>query len=178
MKNKLPSTPAAVSEDPTIRGQSHRPRGIISLSQGYGPSAGVLFALTGDNNIYTYSAPFVSPLETVYTHSKLRSDCFYLSIEASPCGRWLASSGRGQTGNAFIFDVRSAGRAFPRSSADESVHLQGHFGQAGSLAWDESGGLASCADDGTVRMWRRDEVLRARCEEDPEAAKWNYKWGV
>ena len=35
--------------------------------------------------------------------------------------------------------------------------------------------LATCSDDGTVRVWRPDLEQLSKCREDPDAS-WNWKW--
>jgi hypothetical protein len=35
--------------------------------------------------------------------------------------------------------------------------------------------LATCSDDGTVRVWRPDLEQLGKCREDPDAS-WNWKW--
>lgn len=55
------------------------------------------------------------------------------------------------------------------------VELQGQSGEVGAVDWAE-GMLASCADDGTVRVWRPDLEVYRECEGDPERMKWDYCW--
>jgi len=35
--------------------------------------------------------------------------------------------------------------------------------------------LATCSDDGTVRVWRPDPTQIGKCRENPDAS-WNWKW--
>lgn len=58
-----------------------------------------------------------------------------------------------------------------------AVELRGQTGEVGAVDWAD-GSLASCADDGTVRVWRPDIEVARRCEEDPESAKWDWMWAV
>ncbi|KAH8830678.1 WD40-repeat-containing domain protein [Flagelloscypha sp. PMI_526] len=161
--------------DPTTAGPSRRPRGIVSLVHGAGPSAATVFALSSNNTVVTYSAPSLCPTPATYSHPNLQTDCFYLSASLSRCGEWLACSSRGPRGSVFVWDVRTCGRRRP--IMNQVAHLEGQVGRTGALSWSDDG-LVSCADSGTLRMWRRDEDLYRRCLDDIEASRWNYHWAT
>nr|GAT53910.1 small monomeric GTPase [Mycena chlorophos]GAT53911.1 small monomeric GTPase [Mycena chlorophos] len=82
--------------DPTMQ-TARRPRGIVSLAQGSGPSTGLLFALASDARIYIYDRDSLGSFGHTYTHSRLRTS-FYVGLDVSPCGRWLATGGAGVPG--------------------------------------------------------------------------------
>jgi denticleless len=63
------------------------------------------------------------------------------------------------------------------SYASAAVELRGQSGEVGALDWAE-GMLATCADDGSVRVWRPDVDVYNRCKADPEEAKWEWCWSV
>jgi len=37
--------------------------------------------------------------------------------------------------------------------------------------------LATCSDDGTVRVWRRDPEIRQQCDLNADA-RWEWTWGI
>jgi len=59
----------------------------------------------------------------------------------------------------------------------EAVVLSGQKGEVGALDWAEDT-LATCADDGTVRVWRPDLDRSRSCEENPEDAKVDWCWAT
>ena len=169
----------ATSTDPTTFNGS-RPRGIISVTQGHGPTAGFLFALAADSQIYTYSHASLEPIsERSYEHKNMKTNSFYVRVAASPCGRWLAS-GATAAGSVFLYDVSGASRSAvdePLAAQVSGVQLTGQSGEVAALDWaDEM--VATCADDGTVRVWRPDEEVYSRCRKDPEESKWEWAWST
>lgn len=175
-KNKpfLPKLYSSSLDPTTLRG-SRRPRGIISLASGTGPSAGLIFAFGADSQIHTYDLPTLTPLRTRLQHEKLQTNSFYVGLSVSPCGRWLACGGSGTQGNSFIFDVENACRPFV-SQACKGVELMGRAGEVGAVDWAQSM-LATCTDDGTVRIWRPDIVRHRWCQSQPEEG-WSWSWAV
>ncbi|KAJ7068037.1 WD40-repeat-containing domain protein, partial [Mycena amicta] len=150
---KLKEPPCILSSpaDPTVQSvESSRPRGIISLVQGSGPSVGLVFALGMDARIHTYDRDSLTAFGHSYTHANLRANV-YVGLAASPCGRWLASGGAGVSGSSFMFDVSNATRV---RAAEMGVELEGvGYGEAGNVDFGD-GMLATCWDDGIVRVWR------------------------
>ena len=163
--------------DPTILHGSLRPRGIVSLAKGTGPTAGLVFALGADSRVHTYALPSLTPLKTEYTDANMQSNSFYVGLALSPCGRWLASGGTGKQGRTFLFDVSNA--ALPSSTAmpQTGVELGAQLGEVGAVDWTSTT-LASCADDGTVRVWRPDIEMYRRCKEQPEEQRWDWSWAI
>jgi len=104
-------------------------------------------------------------------------------VSVSPCGRWLASGSAG--GSAFLWDVSRSGaphraRAWNHpSNSQESwtagVQLPGRAGEVGAVDWAKDA-LATCADDGVVRVWRPDVDVLHECMEDPEERAWHWSW--
>jgi denticleless len=160
--------------DPTSL-QGRRPRGILSLAAGRGPTAGYIFGLGADSQIHCYTLPSLTPdTSRRYTHPNLvSSGSFYVSISVSPCGRWLASGANSKDGKAFIFDV--ATRPSEINHASRGVQLNGQVGEVGAVDWAEDA-LATCADDGTVRVWRPDVGVYRSCVQQPEETRWDWAW--
>ncbi|KIJ70351.1 hypothetical protein HYDPIDRAFT_122064 [Hydnomerulius pinastri MD-312] len=166
--------------DPTTFNGSRRPRGISSLCAGSGPTASLLFALGADSRLHTYSSPSLIPLEAD-THQNLKTS-FYVRLASSPCGRWLASGCAGKSGSLFLFDVSNAARvsATPYArgcteSLSAAVELRGQTGEIGAVDWANDM-VATCADDGTVRVWRPNQEVYQKCLSDPEEERWNWSW--
>ncbi|THH09051.1 hypothetical protein EW145_g2286 [Phellinidium pouzarii] len=155
-----------------------RARGIISMALGMGPSAGRIFALSNDSRVHTYNTsgavgiPLSVPqADQAYTHRHMATNSFYVRTVVSPCGRWLASGGAG--GSAFLFDISVGGE---EKLGMQGVELKGQEGEVGAVDWAD-GALATCADDGTVRIWRPDIERYRMCMDNPVEAKWDWTWG-
>jgi denticleless len=175
--------PAFLShEDPTTHGGVHRARGLSGITPGHGPTTGMLFALGADSQVHVYHAATLQPLSGTrmgLAHPGLKGTSFYARTALSPCGRWLATGSAGLGGNAFMFDVGGLGSMLAQGqdvrASVHAVHLQGHVGEVGAPDWAD-GGLATCADDGTVRMWRPDVEVYRRCQAEPQEAQWDWSW--
>ncbi|KAJ7179370.1 WD40-repeat-containing domain protein [Mycena filopes] len=170
-KSKEPICLLSSPLDPTFSHGSPRPRGIISLVGGTGPTTGSVFALGADSRIHTYDRDSLAAFGNSYSHDNLQTN-FYVKLAASPCGRWLATGGAGVSGSSFMFDVSNATSA---SAARTGVELKGHSGDAGGVDW-APGMLSTCWDDGMVRVWRSDVETHRACVADPDARRWNWKW--
>lgn len=163
--------------DPTTSQASRRPRGIISLVDGTGPTTGLIFALGADSRIHTYARDSLAAAGKIYTHENLQTN-FYVKLAASPCGRWLATggAGHGASGSSFAFDVSNATHA-SGSGTETGVELKGYGGarDAGGVDW-ASDMLSTCWDDGMVRVWRPDIETYRACLERPEDKRWDWSW--
>ena len=103
------------------------------------------------------------------------TNSFYVRIAVSPCGRWLASGS--SKGSVFLYDVGAGERNRARQSSEIGVELNGQMGEVGALDWAD-GQLATCADDGTVRIWRPDYDVYSKCIEDPKEARWDWNFAM
>jgi len=75
-----------------------------------------------------------------------------------------------------LFDVSNAYRpSHAREGA--GVGFKGQVGEVGAVDWAQ-GMLATCADDGTVRVWRPDVEVYNHCVEKPEESKWDWSWST
>ncbi|KAH9978023.1 WD40-repeat-containing domain protein [Lactifluus volemus] len=143
--------------DPTIVEGARRARGLTSVVAGTGATCGLLFGL----------AP-------KYAHQ-----LFLGTLALSPDGRSLlsGSSGTDKGASAFLFDVsQTALAASPILPDSAGVELPGQKGEVGGVDWAQDM-LATCSDDGTVRVWRFDPGIRQQCDSEPDA-RWNWTWGV
>lgn len=113
--------------------------------------------------LYDLMRPTLGATHTLEGHS---SETFYVKAVFSPDGRHVASGSSDKLG--YVWDVE-------RPSAPP-VQLAGHAGEVTTLdfchAQDESlaMSLASCSDDGTVRVWARDRLPAERTFITPERA--------
>jgi len=57
----------------------------------------------------------------------------------------------------------------------KGIELKGQRGEVGALDWAD-GMLATCADDGSVRIWRPDVDVYRKCLQEPEESKWEWCW--
>ncbi|KDQ64764.1 hypothetical protein JAAARDRAFT_28403 [Jaapia argillacea MUCL 33604] len=136
-----------------------------------------------------------------YAYANMHATNFYVRTAVSPCGRWLASGSSSRLGKVFLFDVSSASSALSPSSRSHSsragygsgVGVELSFthshpssnplptqmrGEVGALDWAADGMLATCVDDGTVRVWRPDLEVHKRCVEYEGEERWNWCWAV
>jgi denticleless len=104
----------------------------------------------------------------------MQTNSFYVKSSLSPCGNWLAT-GSSSEGRAFLYDVSNAGRGFQIEGMTAGVELKGHVGEVGAVDWAFEM-LTTCADDGTVRVWRPDIEVHHRCIRNPDEEKWNWCW--
>jgi denticleless len=167
----VPSEVYSSSIDPTLYG-SKRPRGIISLAQGTGPTAGLIFAVGADSRIHTYDLPTLTARNT-FSHENMQTSSFYVGLSVSPCGRWLSCGGSGKKGNSFLFDVESAGRTGYNSQ--KGFELKGLTAEVGAVDWTQDS-LAMCLDDGIVRIWRPDVGRHIQCLKNPAENMWDWLW--
>ncbi|KAF6762574.1 cell division cycle protein cdt2 [Ephemerocybe angulata] len=175
-KPKPPPVLLSSPIDPTTLQGSRRARGILSLAAGSGPTAGLIFGLGADSNIHCYSLPSLEPQTSrQYSHPNLKASSFYVTLSVSTCGRWLASGGTSTDGRAFLFDVE-ASRSSGNSPSPTAVQLSSQRGEIGAVDWAQDA-LATCADDGTVRIWRPDVEVYRGCVEMPEKKRWDWAWG-
>jgi denticleless len=159
------------------------------MMAGSGPTAGLLFGLGNDSRIHTYDMVTLEPLSGwtttpdtdmwSYCHENMRTNSFYVRLAMSPCGRWLASGGA-RDGCAYLFDVSSSSRSRVRSGIysdmrGAGIQLRGQKGEVGAVDWTPDH-LATCADDGTVRLWRPDLETYRKCGAEPEEMRWGWSW--
>lgn len=105
----------------------------------------------------------------------MQASSFYVGLSLSPCGNWLACGASSPKSSSFLFEVGGAGRPRGHVEFGRAVELPGQKGEVGSVDWAE-GCLATCADDGTIRVWRPDIEAYRHCQEEPEEAQWDWYW--
>ncbi|SRR6266403_2515268 len=173
--------PVAMSEsDPTTVKGGRRARGLASIVAGTGPTDGLLFGLGVDSCVHTYAASTLHPMSPrgTFKHPNMNTN-FWARLAISPDGKSIVSgsSGTGKGASAFLFDVSQTAMAAPPILPDTAgVELHGQGGEVGAVDWAQDM-LATCADDGTVRVWRFDPETRQQCDLEADA-QWTWTWGV
>jgi len=167
--------------DPTITEGARRARGLASVVAGTGPTTGLLFGLGVDSRVHTYAASTLLPLSQkgTFKHPNMNTNSFWVRLALSPDGKSLVSgsSGTGKNASAFLFDVSRIALAAPAILPDlGGVELPGQEGEVGGVDWAHDM-LATCSDDGTVRVWRRDPEIRQECDTNADA-RWDWTWGI
>ena len=174
--------PAAMSAfDPTVVEGGRRARGLASIVAGTGPTCGLLFGLGVDSRVHTYAASTLLPMSPkgTFKHPNMNTNSFWVRLALSPDGRSIVSgsSGTDKGASAFLFDVSQTALAAPSIFPDTAgVELPGQKGEVGGVDWAQDM-LATCADDGTVRLWRFDPEMRHQCDSEADA-QWTWTWGV
>ena len=78
-----------------------------------------------------------------YRQKDLDTNSFYIGLDISPCGQYLASGSRDS--NVYIWDCLNPLKNY---------RLLGHKAETTAVAWSPRGlELASCSDDMTCRIW-------------------------
>ncbi|KAF8268292.1 WD40-repeat-containing domain protein [Lactarius quietus] len=150
---KRPVQPVTMSAfDPTITEGARRARGLASVVAGTGPTT-----------VHTYAASTLLPLSQkgTFKHPNMNTNSFWVRLALSPDGKSLVSA------SAFLFDVSRIALAAPAILPDLGV---------GGVDWAHDM-LATCSDDGTVRVWRRDPEIRQECDVNADA-RWEWTWGI
>ncbi len=181
-QKKRAAQPAAMSAfDPSIVEGGRRARGLSSVVAGTGPTYGLLFGLGVDSRVHTYAASTLLPLSQkgTFKHPNMNTNSFWVRLALSPDGRTLVSgsSGTDKGASAFLFDVSQTTSAFPPILPDSAgVELPGQKGEVGGVDWAQDM-LATCSDDGIVRVWRLDPEIRQQCDLEADA-RWTWTWGI
>ena len=166
--------PVATSAfDPTTFEGGRRARGLASIVSGTGPTSGLLFGLGVDSRVHTYAASTLLPLSPhgTFKHPNMNTNSFWVRLAIAPDGRSIVSGSSaviGKGASAFLFDVSQTAMAAPSILPDiTGVELHGQRGEVGGVDWAQDM-LATCTDDGTVRVWRFDPETRQRCDSEAD----------
>jgi denticleless len=167
--------------DPTTIEGGRRARGLASIVAGTGATDGLLFGLGVDSRVYTYAASTLLPMSPkgTFKHPNMNTNSFWVRLAISPDGRSIVSGSLGtdKRASAFLFDVSQTAVAGPSILPDTAgIELHGQKGEVGGVDWAQNM-LATCADDGTVRVWRFDPETRQQCDLEADA-QWTWTWGV
>lgn len=128
-----------------------------------------------DSRIHTYALPTLACQAAGFSDDSMQTTSFYAGLALSPCGNWLACGASSPKSSTFLFEVTGAGRSCGPIAVRRAVEVQGQKGEVGAVDW-ANGSLATCADDGTVRVWRPDIEVYRQCRENPDEAQWDWCW--
>lgn len=171
-KTKAACHLASSHDDSTLSHGARRARGIVNIQLGSGPTSGLIFALGQDSRIHTYSLATLDAQPSSYVHPNLQISTFYVGMAISPCGRFIASGSVGTTGSTYLFDVSRAGQPFV--STECGIELHGQRSEIGGVDWGHDM-LATCADEGTVHVYRPNAEMYSKCIEGDKDAR--MEWG-
>ena len=136
--------------------QPSRPRrGITSLALAPNGSSRVAASYSDSHiAVFDHNAPSAGPKCHLRAPGLSFQTSFYVKTAFSPCGTHLASGSR--DGEVYVWHADRP-RAPPAA-------LAGHAGEVSAVDWSpaEFGCLASCADDGTARVWAVDRAAGDR----------------
>ncbi len=159
--------------DPSSVSERKRSRGIVSISQGSGPTSSVLFTLGMNSSIHTYSRADLRPIGIPHKHPSMLTNSFGAGLALSPCGRWIACSSVSVEPTLYLFDVENVTRTWEVN--DQGVELRGAFGRMGKLDWVLME-LAVNNDAGSVSLWRPSAHVYWHCQDQPCIASTTWAW--
>ena len=125
-----------------------RPRGVVGMVL---PDQTHVIVLARDSRVYVYERTTLKPTQATMGDAMLRTNSAFASIALSPCRRWIAAGGL--YGTVVIFNVEKTGFREDARYRPTPVCVEAPHGEINGIAWTNSG-LVTCADDGSVRMWR------------------------
>ncbi|KAI9468773.1 WD40-repeat-containing domain protein [Coemansia mojavensis] len=156
---KLLPTPVTLS---SLASSSKRSRGTASLS--LDSDGARLFSACNDNSVYVHNALLLSQPIARLAAPEFECQSFNVGTAASPCSRYLAAGS--SNGNVVVWELDS----LSANSSGRYAVLQGHNKEAGCIAWypgKDRIQLATCGDDGVLRIWNEDSVLAEAAKTDP-----------
>ncbi|KAJ2389370.1 hypothetical protein H4S02_002398 [Coemansia sp. RSA 2611] len=162
----LPQPVAASLLPPAAR----RARGTSSLA--LDPDATRLYAACNDSAVYVHSA--LAPARPLARLAAPEFECrsFNVGTAMSPCGRHLAAGS--STGSVVVWELDR----FGTNASGRRAVLQGHAKEAGCVAWNPDSTrleLATCGDDGILRVWHEDALLAESASRDPvNRCSWGF----
>lgn len=102
-----------------------------------------MYACCSNNHIYEFDSTTLLHTNT-FTNPTYESSSFYIKIDLSVCGNYLASGSKDS--DVYIWDTKD--------HLKQAV-LKGHRAEVTSVAWSRKElKLASSSDDMSVRLWR------------------------
>ncbi|KAJ1859869.1 hypothetical protein LPJ73_001647 [Coemansia sp. RSA 2703] len=134
-------------------------RGIASLA--LDPDGTRIYAPCNDSRIHVHNSLRIGESIAQLQAPEFVCRGFSSGAAASSCGRYLAAGSA--TGAVVVWELDR----FGTNSSNRRAVLEGHMRDAGCVAWNpQRTQLASCADDGLMRLWDldADEVERGKAD--------------
>ncbi|KAJ2902691.1 hypothetical protein GGI21_004528, partial [Coemansia aciculifera] len=170
------SAPTRASEPPMpvaasfLATSSGRSRGTSSLA--LDPDGTRLYSACNDNRVYVHNALSLGSPIAQLEAPEFECSSFNITTSASPCGRHLAAGS--SSGSVVVWELDTYGQ----NSSRRRAVLQGHIKEAGCVAWypgAEKTQLATCGDDGTMRVWDINAELADAARVDPmRKCRWGF----
>ncbi|KAJ2351564.1 hypothetical protein GGF43_003997 [Coemansia sp. RSA 2618] len=141
---------------------SKRSRGTSSLS--LDPDGTRLYSACNDNSVYVHNA--LAPAQPIdrLTAPEFECQSFNVGTSMSPCGRHLAAGS--SSGSVVVWELDR----FGANTSGRRAVLQAHTKEAGCVAWypgRDKMQLATCGDDGVLRVWEENAMLAESAQADP-----------
>ncbi|KAJ2066625.1 hypothetical protein GGI08_001777 [Coemansia sp. S2] len=160
-------TPAATS---LLASSAGRSRGTSSLT--LDPDGTRLYSACNDNRVYVHNALLPDTPIAQLDAPEFECSSFNITTSVSPCGRHLAAGSA--NGSVVVWELDMYGQ----NSSKRRAVLQGHIKEAGCVAWylgAEKTQLATCGDDGTMRVWDINAELADAAKADPmKRCRWGF----
>ncbi|KAJ2527048.1 hypothetical protein GGH20_003240, partial [Coemansia sp. RSA 1937] len=147
-----------------------RSRGTASLS--LDPDGTRLYSACNDNSVYVHNALMPGQPIARLTAPEFECQSFNIGTSMSTCGRHLAAGS--SSGNVVVWELDRMGT----NSSGRRAVLQAHTKEAGCVAWypgKDKMQLATCGDDGILRLWEENAKLAESAKTDPTK---QCSWGV
>ncbi|KAJ2175101.1 hypothetical protein GGF45_003947 [Coemansia sp. RSA 551] len=147
-----------------------RSRGTASLS--LDPDGTRLYSACNDNSVYVHNALMPGQPIARLTAPEFECQSFNVGTSMSTCGRHLAAGS--SSGNVVVWELDRMGT----NSSGRRAVLQAHTKEAGCVAWypgKDKTQLATCGDDGVLRLWEENAKLAESAKTDPTK---QCSWGV
>ncbi|KAJ1735647.1 hypothetical protein LPJ61_000442 [Coemansia biformis] len=160
-------TPVASSQ---LLSPTQRSRGTSSLL--LDPDGTRLYSACNDSRVYVHNALALGQPISRLAAPEFECQSFSIGLAISPCGRHLAAGS--SSGSVVVWELDR----FGQNSGMRRAVLQGHAKEAGCVAWYPGGErvqLATCGDDGILRVWEENPRLAAAGRSDPmNRCSWGF----
>ncbi|KAJ1649636.1 hypothetical protein IWQ61_009340 [Dispira simplex] len=140
--------------DPPVDSR-RRPRAISALTRS--PDGAFLFAMSADHQIYMYNSYHLRQPVATFTAPSFRCASLYMKPATSHDSEFLAAGSSDH--RIYIWAIASP--------STPPLVLQSHTQEVGAVAWSRHRleTLASCSDDGTLRLWQVDDRYAPKVRE-------------
>lgn len=156
-------------EQSQVSSLTSRARGTSSLS--LDPDGTRLYSACADNSVYVHNALRLGSPIARLTAPEFSCNNFSITTSMHPQGQYLAAGS--SSGLVVIWELDR----FGNNSSKRRAVLSGHMKETGSVAWypgQERTQLATCGDDGLLRIWDLDGEMSEQGRGDPMS---RCRWG-
>ncbi|KAJ1953183.1 hypothetical protein IWQ62_006057, partial [Dispira parvispora] len=141
------SQPIPIEQSDLPMDKNRRPRAISALTRS--PDGASLFAMSADHQIYMYNSYHLGQPVATFTAPSFRCASLYMKPATSHDSDFLAAGSSDH--RIYVWAIASP--------STPPLVLQSHTQEVGAVAWSrhQLDTLASCSDDGTLRLWQVDD---------------------